>query len=143
MTKYEDGPLLSKEDQEILGELDPKNVSKEVLKHAAHPHNLGLLKDPDGQAIRKGICGDAVLIQLRLQGEIVDDIRFQSSGCGFTLACGSVATELARGKSVRYALGVTGKEINRTLGSLPLEHTHCADLAANTLKAAVQDALNL
>ena len=134
--------LLSKEDQAILGELDEGNISSKVQRHATHPCNLGHMKNPDGQAALTGICEDTVLIQLHIKDAFIDDICFQTTGCGFTLACGSVATEMVRGKKLSYALGITAKKIDRALEGLPKEHTHCADLTANTVKAAAKNALD-
>lgn len=133
--------LLTEEDQEILGEIEEESISSLVRRHASCPCNLGLKENPDGQAVLKGICEDTVAIHLHLKGSLIDDARFQTTGCGFTLACGSVATEMVRGKNVNVALGITGKKIDKALGGLPKEHIHCADLAANTLKAAALDAL--
>ncbi len=133
--------LLSKEDQEILGELDRKTIPPKVWQHAEHPRNNGILEHPDGQSEVTGICEDTIGFQLRVRSGVVDGITFQADGCGFTLACGSMATELARGKPVREALEVTGEQIQKALGGLPRNHVHCADLAANALKAALLDAL--
>ena len=133
--------LLSKDDQEILGEIEDSNISPELRKHASRPCNLGFMKNPSGQAVRKGICEDTVSVQLHLKGDLIDDVRFQSNGCGFTLACGSVVTEMVRGKNIKVALEINGKKVDKALGGLPKEHMHCADLAANTLKAAALDAL--
>lgn len=133
--------LLTEEDQEILGEIEEETVGSEVRKHASHPCNLGPMENPDGQALLQGICEDTVAIHLRVRGSKIVDASFQTTGCGFTLACGSVATEMVRGKNINVALGITGKKIDAALGGLPREHIHCADLAANTLKAAALDAL--
>jgi nitrogen fixation NifU-like protein len=141
MTDNESVVLLSKEDQAVLGEVNDENISPKVLEHATHPCNLGWINNPDGQASVTGICEDTVSICLRLEGPIVKNARFQANGCGFTVACASVATELVRGKSLKHALRISGEQIFSCLGGLPKEHAHCADLAANALKGAVKDAL--
>jgi nitrogen fixation NifU-like protein len=141
MERVHGGSLLSEGDQEVLGRLDEEAVSAEVRRHAAEPSNMGRMENPDGEAMVSGICEDTMMIQLKLRGDRVEDARFQTWGCGFTTACASVATELARGKSVRHALGIRDKQIIEALGGLPREHTHCAGLAANALKEAVKDAL--
>jgi len=64
-----------------------------------------------------------------------------TDGCGATVACGSMVTELARGKTLHEAMKIDGKKVIEAFGGLPIEHTHCADLAANTLRAAINDAL--
>jgi nitrogen fixation NifU-like protein len=133
--------LLSEEDQAVLGEVDVELLSPELLRHASTPSNHGLPDHPDGRASVTGICEDTVSIALCLRGRIISAIGFEVAGCGFTTACASKATELARGAGIDRALSVDGVEINRALGGLPKGHGHCADLAANALKAAIRDAL--
>jgi nitrogen fixation NifU-like protein len=133
--------LLSEEDQRILGPLQPETIGQEVLRHAASPRNERRLANPDGTARLTGICEDTVSIQLCLHGMLVDEIGFQTDGCGFTRACASVATEMVRGRNVGHALELSGQQIGNALGGLPPDHVHCADLAANAVKAAAADAL--
>ena len=140
MTDYRYKPLLSEEDQRILGDLDAGSIGPLVLLHASHPRNEGLLIEPDGEAKQTGICGDSVFVQLSLKGDLVDEIVFTTDGCGFTKACASMATELVRGRPVEAALVLTGERIARSLCGLPREHVHCADLAANAVREAVQQA---
>ncbi len=141
MVDDRDVSLLSKEDQEVLGELEEESINPEVRRHATRPMNMGPMKNPDGQAALTGICEDTVLIQLHIKGVLIDDVCFQTNGCGFTIACGSVVTEMVRGKNLKQAFRITGKQIDLALGGLPREHMHCADLAANTLKEAAQNTL--
>ena len=133
--------LLSKDDQEVLGELEEDSITEAVRRHVSNPSNMGVMMKPDGQAALMGICEDTVAIQLQMRGDKIDSARFQTNGCGFTLACGSVVTEMVKGKNIKVALGITGKKIDKALGGLPREHKHCADLAANVMKAAALDAL--
>jgi nitrogen fixation NifU-like protein len=133
--------LLSEAYAELVGRPEGP-ISPRVLEHAASPHNMGVLKDPASRAVLTGICEDTVAVQLRLDGEKIEEIRFVTDGCGFTRACASMATELARGTNLHHALRIDGEQIIRALGGLPLEHTHCAHLAAATLKKAVQNALD-
>jgi len=140
MNPSDEFTLLSEADVEVLGPLDDA-ISPEVLAHARNPRNLGPLARPDGEAATTGICEDTVAIQVRLDGEVIEAAHFLTNGCGFTVACGSMVTELARGRSLNYALQIDGERIARALGGLPREHTHCADLAANAFRAAVKEAL--
>jgi nitrogen fixation NifU-like protein len=133
--------MLSKEDIEILGEIDEEAVSPLVWQHAGHPRNIGRLRNPDGRAEITGICEDTMIFEILLDDNVVSDIRFRANGCGFTHACGSMATELTRGRRIVDALGITGEQIAQALGGLPKGHAHCADLAANALKTAVRNAL--
>ena len=96
---------------------------------------------PNGEATVTGICEDTVSIQIRLTDNAIEEIRFQTDGCGFTRACASATTELALGQKLDFALEFTGAQIVEALGNLPEGHLHCADLAANALKEAATDAL--
>ena len=125
----------------LLGEIDEHSISALVRQHATRPCNLGFMKNPDGQATLKGFCEDTISIQLRLRGKVVDDVSFQTDGCGFTVACASAATQIIQGKRIGTALGLTGKDIEVALDGLPREHVHCAQLAANTVKAAAQNVI--
>jgi NifU-like protein involved in Fe-S cluster formation len=133
--------LLSREDQEILGELDEGSITPQVRRHAQRPSNWGRLLLPNGEATVTGICEDTVCIQIRLTNNAIEEIRFQTDGCGFTRACASVATELALGQKLDFALRFTGAQIVEALGYLPKGHRHCADLAANALRGAAADAV--
>ncbi len=126
----------------ILEELG-KAVGQKVAEHALNPQNAGSLTDPDGEATLSGICEDTVRIQLRLQGDRIQEIRFMTNGCAATVACSSMVTVLAQGATIKEALGIDGKRVIEALGGLPIEHTHCADLAANALKAALRNALEI
>jgi len=134
-----DPRLLSEEYAEEVG-WPEEAISAAVLEHAGRPRNLGPLERPDGQALQTGICGDSIAVQLRLEGEVIDAARFLANGCGFTMACGSMATELASGRHIREARAIDGPRIIHALGGLPREHSHCADLAANALQAALAEA---
>ena len=110
--------LVSKEDERILGKVEERSISPQVWQHAEHPRNQGLLPNPEGQAEVTGICEDTISFQVRLKDDVIDDVCFQANGCGFTLACGSMTTELVRGKNIRDVLGITGKQIEEALGGL-------------------------
>jgi len=111
--------------------------SERALEEAHHPKNVGELKAPDGAARITGPCGDTMQIQLHVEGDILTDVKFVTDGCGASTACGSVITELAKGKTVEGASRIVGKDILAVLGGLPEENVHCALLAANTLNAAL------
>jgi NifU-like protein involved in Fe-S cluster formation len=133
--------LLSTEDQEILGEPDEQSITPLVRKHAQNPSNWGKMLYPNGEARVSGICEDTITIQIRLTNNAIQEICFRTDGCGFTRACASVASELALGRKLDFALDFTGEQIIEALGDLPKDHRHCADLAANALKGAARDAL--
>jgi len=112
-----------------------------VLERAMNPVGLGDLTDPDGYAYVRADCGDSMEMFLRIRDRRIVEARFDTLGCGPTLACGSVATELAQGKTVVEALQVGPERISEALGGLPSSHFHCAELASETLRKAIQDFL--
>jgi nitrogen fixation NifU-like protein len=122
---------IQKEEREIY--------TKRTLEEAYNPKNVGELKNPDGAARITGPCGDTLQIHLKVEGDTIVDSKFITDGCGASTACGSVITELARDKRVEEAATIKDKDILSILGGLPEDNVHCALLAANTLKAALDD----
>lgn len=116
-------------------------VSPEVAKRALDPPLLGHISAPDGYAHVTGECGDTMEVFLAIRDRRICQARFDTLGCGFTLACGSMAMEMAEGKTVFDAMRIDAKTIADTLGGLPSSHEHCAELAAETLKKAIRDYL--
>jgi len=139
--ELKDSETIAREIEEAILEGLGKAIGEKVAEHALHPRNAGFLEDPDGEATLSGICEDTIRMQLKLAKDRVTDIAFMTNGCAATIACSSMATELAKGATIKEALSIDGKKVIQALGGLPVEHTHCADLAANTLKAALRDAL--
>jgi Mrp family chromosome partitioning ATPase/predicted Fe-Mo cluster-binding NifX family protein len=121
---------------------DPGIVSEVVREHAAHPRNYGALEKFAGRARITGPCGDTMEFWLTARNGIVDKLTFTTDGCGSSLACGSMATSLAKGRRVKDAAALGQQDILGALGGLPKEVEHCALLAANTFKAACEDYLN-
>jgi nitrogen fixation NifU-like protein len=140
---FRDGTEIKEELEKVLLQELGDGISPILVDHIVRPRNLGTIEAPDGEATLSGICEDTVRIQFRLQGDRIEEIRFMTNGCGATLACGSMATEWARGKTLGEAMKVSAQQLIEALGGLPIESTHCAYLAANTLKAAARDALEV
>ena len=113
--------------------------SERALKEAYNPRNVGKLADPSGRARITGPCGDTMQIDIRVEAGRISDCKFITDGCGASIACGSVVTELAKGERIEKALEVTEKDVLRVLGGLPAENVHCATLAVKTLRAAIGD----
>jgi nitrogen fixation NifU-like protein len=116
--------------------------SATVLDHIREPRNAGSMANADGHAMITGPCGDTMSIWLRVRDGVVNDATFWTDGCGTTVAAGSMATELAKGRKVAQALTISQQELLDALEGLPEDSVHCALLAANTLRAAVRDYLN-
>ncbi len=132
----------ARELQERILEEIRRTYSPAVIDHWQNPRNFRKMEEADGYAKNRGICGDTMEMFLGVRGETVAECTFQTDGCGTTTVCGSVATELAAGKSIIEALGaVNSAEILRVLGGLPEDSIHCAQLAAETLRRALADYL--
>jgi nitrogen fixation NifU-like protein len=117
--------------------------SETAVEHAMNPRNIGDLADADGCAKVTGSCGDTMQLWLKLKGDTIQQATFLTDGCGTSIASGSMVTELAKGKSLGQARRISQKDVLDALGGLPEESEHCALLAADTLKAAIRDCLEL
>ena len=126
--------------QEAVLEDVRKNYAPAVVEHWMRPRNFQRLETADGKAVFTGQCGDTMEIYLRLTGGRIAQAAFATSGCGPTIACGSMVTELVAGKTLAEARAVTSEELEKALGELPPSHKHCAVLAVNALQRAVEDA---
>ena len=113
-----------------------------ALDHAQNPRNWGPLPEFDGHARITGPCGDTMAFWLQVADNRITRVTFDTDGCGSSLACGSMATELATGKTPKAAARLSQKDILAALGGLPPEVQHCALLAANTLRAACEEYLS-
>jgi ATP-binding protein involved in chromosome partitioning len=116
-------------------------LTEEAALYALNPRNYGRLSSYDGRARITGTCGDTMEFWVRLDGKHVEGCTYITDGCGPSLASGSVATELARGRTLEEAAAITREDILAALGGLPAEVEHCALLAADTLQAACRECL--
>jgi nitrogen fixation NifU-like protein len=114
-----------------------------TIDHATNPRNAGNMDNADAYASVIGPCGDTMKMWLKARDGIVKDVTFWSDGCGATIACGSIATELAKGKTLGEALNISAGTIAGSLGGLPQDHSHCAGLASLTLKKTIIDYMDL
>ncbi len=118
-----------------------KVYSEKVIQRWLNPKYMGEMEGPQGYGKVKGSCGDTVKIFLRVDNDKIIDARFITDGCATTIAAGSMACELAIGKTFREAFKITKEVILEELGGLPEESIHCALLSSNTLRAALTDYL--
>lgn len=125
--------------QEAILEREQALFSAKVLAEARRPRNMGVMLDPDGYAFVCGPCGDAMEMFLRVRDSRIEVAAFMTDGCGPTLACGSMLTQMARGKGLEEASAIEAVDVIIALGGLPPEHMHCATLAVNTLQEAITD----
>ena len=123
--------------QEAIREREEAVFSAAALKEARQPRNMGIMLDPDGYALVCGPCGDTMEMFLRVQDSRIEVAVFMTDGCGPTVACGSMLTRLAQGKSLEEAAAIEAADVIIALDGLPPEHVHCATLAVNTLQATI------
>jgi nitrogen fixation NifU-like protein len=119
--------------QEETGEV----FSEAVIDHAARPRNVGGMEGADAHALVRGPCGDNMEMWLKARDGVIKNLTFWTDGCGATIACGSIITELAKSKKLGEALAISSDVIVDSLGGLPEGHLHCAGLAALTLKKTI------
>ncbi len=115
--------------------------SETTVDHILSPRNQESIANPDGYAACRSGCGETMKIWLSVRNDQIWDTGFWTNGCAATIACGSMCTELLKGKSVHQALGITAQEIAEALDNLPEGNLHCAELAAGTAVAALKDCL--
>jgi nitrogen fixation NifU-like protein len=114
--------------------------SEKVMDHFRNPRNVGQVKDADGIGrVGNPVCGDLMEIQIKVENNILKDVKFKTFGCGSAIATSSMITEMAIGKTLEEALKITRGEVAEELGGLPLIKMHCSNLAADALHAAIQD----
>lgn len=114
--------------------------SEKVLDHFTNPRNVGEIKNADGIGeVGNPICGDIMKIYLKIENEIIIDVRFKTFGCGAAIATSSIATELIKGKKVEEALKLTNKAVVEALDGLPPPKLHCSVLAEEAVKTALID----
>ncbi|MDD4773022.1 MAG: Fe-S cluster assembly scaffold protein NifU [Eubacteriales bacterium] len=116
------------------------NYSTKVMDHFANPRNVGEIENADGIGeVGNATCGDIMKIFLKVQDDIITDIKFKTFGCGAAIATSSMATEMVKGKSIDDALTLTNKAVVEALGGLPPAKVHCSVLAEEAIKTAIAD----
>ena len=111
-----------------------------VMDHFTHPRNVGEIPDADGVGeVGNAKCGDIMKMYLKIKDDRIQDVKFETFGCGSAIASSSMATELIKGKTIEEALAVTNKQVVDALGGLPAYKLHCSVLAEESIKAAVKN----
>lgn len=114
--------------------------SEKVMEHFTRPRNVGVIADADGVGeIGNAKCGDIMRIYLKVNNDIIEDVKFETFGCGSAIASSSMATEMIKGKPVGDALKLTNKAVAEALDGLPAVKMHCSVLAEGAIKLAVKD----
>lgn len=116
--------------------------SKKVLDHFRNPRNVGKLKNPDGIGkVGNIVCGDVMYLYIKVDGNKIKDIKFETFGCTAAIATSSMITQMAKGKTLKQALDLGKKEVADSLGGLPPVKLHCSLLASDALAEAIYDYL--
>ena len=114
--------------------------SEKVMDHFRNPRNVGVLDDADGVGEVGNVkCGDIMKIYLKIEDNIVRDVKFETFGCGSAIASSSMATELIKGKPVSEAEKLTNQAVAEALDGLPAYKMHCSVLAEEAIHAALED----
>ncbi|MGB9553760.1 MAG: iron-sulfur cluster assembly scaffold protein, partial [bacterium] len=104
--------------------------------------NVGKIENPDGVGkVGNPVCGDVMVMYLKIKDDLIEDARFETFGCGAAIATSSMATELIKGKTIQEALAVTNQAVAEALGGLPPHKMHCSVLAEEAIQAAINDYL--
>ena len=129
--------------QEMIKEQMRQVYSETFIEHAMDPKNIGDMENADSYVSVLGPCSDRMELWLKIKDNRIEQASFLTDGCSATIACGSLVTELAKGKTLGEALAISAEVIVKNLGRLPEDHIHCAGLASLTLKKAIIEYMNL
>ena len=112
--------------------------SEKVMDHFMNPRNVGEIENADGVGeVGNAKCGDIMKMYLKIENDVITDVKFKTFGCGAAIATSSMATELVKGKSLEDALNLTNKAVVEALDGLPPVKIHCSVLAEEAIKAAL------
>jgi nitrogen fixation NifU-like protein len=114
--------------------------SEKVMEHFSNPRNVGVIEDADGVGtVGNPVCGDLMTIYIKVKDNIIEDIKFKTFGCGAAIATSSMVTEMSMGKTIEEALKISRNDVADELEGLPPVKMHCSNLAADALKAAIDN----
>ena len=114
--------------------------SDKVMDHFRNPRNVGVIEDADGVGeVGNTVCGDIMKMYLKIDNDIITDVKFETFGCGSAIASSSMATELIKGKPVSEAMQLTNKAVAEALDGLPDYKMHCSVLAQEAIESALKD----
>ena len=116
--------------------------SEKVMEHFMNPKNVGEIKDADGIGeVGNPVCGDMMTFYIKVENDVIVDVKFKTFGCGAAIAVSSIVSEMAKGKTIEEALKITREQIAEELGGLPPNKMHCSNLGTDALHKAIQDYL--
>lgn len=114
--------------------------SEKVMDHFQNPRNVGKMEDADGIGeVGNARCGDIMRMYIKVEDDIITDVKFNTFGCGSAIATSSMATEMIKGKHIQEALELSNQAVVEALDGLPAQKIHCSVLAEEAVKVAVKD----
>ncbi len=114
--------------------------SAKVIEHFQNPRNVGEIENADGVGtVGNASCGDIMSIYIRVENDIITDIKFKTFGCGAAIATSSITTELVKGRTIAEAERLTRNQVAEALDGLPPIKMHCSNLATDALRAAIEN----
>ena len=117
--------------------------SEKVMEHFMSPRNVGEIENPDGVGeVGNPVCGDMMTFYIKVKDNRLDDVKFKTFGCGAAIAVSSIASEMAKGKTLEEAMKITPQLVAKELEGLPKNKLHCSNLGAQALNKAIKDYLS-
>lgn len=114
--------------------------SEKVMDHFSNPRNVGEVDNADGSGtVGNPACGDIMKLTIKVENDVITDVKFKTFGCGAAIATSSMVTELVKGKKLNEAEGISNSSVAEALDGLPPVKMHCSNLAADALHAAIED----
>ncbi len=117
--------------------------SDKVIEHFQNPRNVGVIPDYDGVGkVGSPVCGDMMEVYIKVEDGRLVDVKYKTFGCGAAVASGSMGTEMVKGLTLEEAMKITDEQVAEALDGLPPEKMHCSNLAADGIRAAIEDYLS-
>ena len=114
--------------------------SEKVMEHFLHPRNVGVIEDADAVGeVGNAKCGDIMKMYLKIEDDVIQDVKFETFGCGSAIASSSMATEMIKGRPISEAMQLTNKAVTEALDGLPAHKLHCSVLAEEAIQSALED----
>lgn len=114
--------------------------SEKVMDHFLHPRNVGIIEDANAVGeVGNAKCGDIMKMYMKIENDTIQDVKFETFGCGSAIASSSMATELIKGQPVSEAMKLTNKAVAEALDGLPDYKMHCSVLAEEAIRSALED----
>ena len=114
--------------------------SEKVMDHFLHPRNVGVIEDANAVGeVGNAKCGDIMKMYLKIEDDVIQDVKFETFGCGSAIASSSMAPEMIKGKPLSEAMQLTNKAVTEALDGLPAHKLHCSVLAEEAIQSALED----